>query len=80
MTEVVLRVGKRGEIYTTKEIREKLGIREGGRVVAYIVDGGLMIIPLPSVEEKIKRTVLRLSPEEVERISEEVQREEGIYG
>ena len=80
MAEIVLRVGKKGEIYTTREIREKLGIKEGGRVLAYIVDDMIIIVPLPSVEEKIKRVVLKLSPREVEEISVEAQREEGIYG
>ncbi len=80
MTEIILKVGRRGEIYTTKEIRERLGIKKGGKVVAYIVDNMLMIVPLPSIEEKIKCTILKLSPKEVEEISEEIQREVGVYG
>ena len=79
MRELILRVGKKGEIYTTKEIREKLGIREGGRVIAYIRDNILVIVPLPDIEEKIQRTVIKLTPEEVERMSEEAQREKSVY-
>jgi len=80
MSEIVLKVGKKGEIYTTKEIREKTGIKEGSSVVAYIIDGMLIIEPIPDINEKIKRCVIKLSPEEIERISEEAQIEEGIYG
>ena len=80
MSEIVLKVGKKGEIYTTKEIREKIGIKEGSSVVAYIIDGMLIIEPIPDINEKIKRCVIKLSPEEIERISEEAQIEEGIYG
>ncbi|RLG78755.1 MAG: hypothetical protein DRO40_13550 [Thermoprotei archaeon] len=80
MSEIVLKVGKKGEIYTTKEIRKKIGIKEGSSVVAYIIDGMLIIEPIPDINEKIKRCVIKLSPEEIERISEEAQIEEGIYG
>ncbi len=80
MSGIILKVGKKGEIYTTRMIREKLGIKEGGKVIAYVIGNTLVITPLPSIEEKIKRTVIKLTPTEAEEISEEAQREEGIYG
>ncbi|RLG47202.1 MAG: AbrB/MazE/SpoVT family DNA-binding domain-containing protein [Thermoproteota archaeon] len=80
MSEVILRVGRRGEIYTTKEVREAVGIREGGRVRAVVSGRRLIIEPIPSIEDAIRSPVLEISPEEAERISEEAQREEGALG
>lgn len=76
----VLRVGKKGEIYTTSDIRAKMGIKEGGSVIAYIEGDKLVIRPLESLEEKIMKPLLKLAPDYAERLSEEAQREAGIYG
>jgi len=73
--EAILRVGKKGEIYTTRDIREAVGIRPGGRVRALVKGSRLIIEPIPSVEDLIKRKVVKISPDEAERISEELQRE-----
>lgn len=75
---VILRVGKKGEIYTTREIREKVGIKPGGRVRAIVEGGKLIIEPLPDIEDLIEDTLIKLSPEEAEKLSEEAQREAGI--
>ena len=80
MSEIILRVGKRGEIYTSKELRLKVGIKEGGIVRAIVEEGRLIIEPIPRIEEVIQRPVVKLSPKEAERLSEEFQKEEGIYG
>lgn len=74
MSEVILKVGKRGEIYTTKEVRELAGIREGGRVRVRVERGRVIIEPLPTLEELIREVVVEVSPEEAERLSEEAQR------
>jgi len=79
-SETILRVGKRGEIYTTKDIREAIGIRPGGKVRALVKGLRLIIEPIPSIEDLIKRDVVEISPDEAERISEELQREKGAYG
>ena len=79
--EVVLRVGRKGEIYTTRELREKAGIRENGLVRAMVLEGKVVLEPIPTVEELLgEEAVVRVSPEEVERLSVEVQRERGVYG
>ncbi|MCD6409788.1 MAG: AbrB/MazE/SpoVT family DNA-binding domain-containing protein [Candidatus Verstraetearchaeota archaeon] len=79
--EVVLRVGRKGEIYTTKELREKAGIRENGLVRAMVLEGKVVLEPIPTVEELLgEEAVVKVSPEEVERLSVEVQRERGVYG
>jgi len=80
MSEIILKVGKRGEIYTSKELRLKVGIKEGGIVRAIVEEGRLIIEPIPRIEEVIQRPVVKLSPKEAERLSEEFQKEEGIYG
>ena len=80
MSEVVLKVGKKGEIYTSKELREKTGIKPGGLVRALVEGRKLIIEPIPSVEDIIKEVVVELTPEEAEELSEEAQKEEGIYG
>jgi len=77
---VILKVGKKGEIYTSKEIRQKVGIKEGGRVRAIVEKGKLIIEPIPTIEEVIRESIIELSPEEAEKLSEEIQKEEGIYG
>jgi len=80
MSDYLLRVGKRGEIYTSKEVRERVGIKAGGLVRATVKRGRLVIEPVPTVEELLGDVVVEITPEEAERLSEEVQREEGVYG
>lgn len=76
----VLRVGKKGEIYTTSDVRAEIGIREGGSVIAYIEGDKLVIRPLEPLEERIRKPILKLTPNDVERLSEEAQKEAGILG
>ncbi len=73
-------MGKKGEIYTTSDIRAKVGIKEGGSVIAYVDRDRLVIRPLEPLEERIKRPLLKLTPDDIERLSEEAQREAGIFG
>jgi len=78
--DIILRVGKRGEIYTTRKVREIVGIREGGLVKATIEDNKLIIEPIPSIKELLEDVVMEVEPGEAERISEEMQKEANIYG
>lgn len=80
MSEKVLKVGKRGEIFTSKELREGARIKEGGRVKAKVVGDKLVIESIPSIEELLNNPVVSLSARKAERLSEEAQREEGIHG
>ena len=75
-----MKVGKKGEIYTSKELREKTGIKPGGLVKATVEGRKLIIEAIPSIEDLVKEIVMELTPEEAERLSEEAQREEGVYG
>ncbi|MDK2373116.1 MAG: hypothetical protein QI197_07060 [Candidatus Korarchaeota archaeon] len=57
-----------------------MGIREGGVVRAKIEEGKLIVEPVPALEDMIRNPVIRITPEEAERLSEEDQRGKGIYG
>jgi len=47
------RVGSKGELFPSKEIREKLGLRPHTKVIYRVEDGKLIIEPVPSLEELI---------------------------
>lgn len=80
MSEEVLNVGGRGEIYTNDALRKKVGMRKGGKVKAVVEGTRVIIEPLPSFEEVIRTSVVRLTPKEAERLSEDAQEESGAYG
>lgn len=80
MTEDILVVGMKGEIYTNEELRSKAGIRRGGRVKARVVEDKLIIEPILSIEEIIKKPVVRIGVREAEGISERAQKKAGAYG
>jgi bifunctional DNA-binding transcriptional regulator/antitoxin component of YhaV-PrlF toxin-antitoxin module len=79
MSEEILKVGKKGEIFTNKELRIKAKIKEGGKVKATMINSKLVIEPIPSIEELLHKPVFTIGTE-AEGLSEEAQREEGIYG
>lgn len=80
MSETVLKVGRKGEVFTTKELRRKARIKEGGKVRATVEEGKLIIEPIPSIEELLEKPLLSIRVKEVELLSEEAQKEEEIYG
>jgi bifunctional DNA-binding transcriptional regulator/antitoxin component of YhaV-PrlF toxin-antitoxin module len=80
VSEDILSIGQRGEIYTDEELRRKTGITKGGRVRATVMDGKLILEPLPSLEDLIRSPLITISVRKAEELSEEVQKEEGIDG
>jgi len=80
MSEQMLKVGKKGEIFTSKKLRAEAKIKEGGRVRATVREGRLVIEAIPTIEELLRNPVLSIQVKGAERLSEEAQREEGIYG
>jgi AbrB family looped-hinge helix DNA binding protein len=48
------RVGSKGELFPPKEIRDKLGLRPRSKVIYEVVDGRLLVEPVPSLEEVLK--------------------------
>ncbi len=80
MSEIILTVGNKGEIYTNSTLRKRVGIKKGGKVKAKVSDGKLIIEPMPSLEELINAPVVKIGVREAERLSEEAQKEAGAYG
>ena len=80
-SEITLKVGKKGEIFTSADLRRRAKIKEGGKVKADVIGNKLIIEAIPSIEELLRRPpVIRTTTKEIESISEEIQKEEGIYG
>ena len=48
------RVGSKGELFPPKELRERLGLRAGSKVIYKIEDGRLVVEPVPSLEEAFR--------------------------
>jgi len=74
------KVGKKGAIYLPKRIMEKLGVREGDRVLMQVRDNKLVLefVPDPfSLALKVKKWA-KTTVEEFEAESEAEQRE--LYG
>jgi hypothetical protein len=80
MSDEILMVGKKGEIYTSGALRSAAGIRRGGKVRAKVVGGELVIDAVPSLEDVLRRPVSKVTVEEAERLSEEAQKEAGAHG
>ena len=74
-----VRVGKRGEIYTTKMIRELAGIEAPGELSLVVRKGEVVIKKPVSLRDLLEnKPVLKLSFEEAEQISEELQKRYGL--
>ena len=74
MIEEKLRVGRKGEIFTTKRIRNALNIRPGSYVVARVKDNKLVIMRIPELSELLGDYFVSVRWDDVESISEELQR------
>lgn len=59
------RVGSKGELFPPKEIRERLGLKPHAKVIYRVVDGQLVVEPVPSLEEAFEE------PQQVEITLEE---------
>ena len=56
MVEYILKVGRKGEIYTPKKLRLRIGLSPGNEIIA-ITKGNLLIL-------KKKKTIIELLEEE----------------
>ena len=73
-----LKVGKRGEIYTTKKLRTKIGLAVGGRAIAIVEGKKLIVQPKPTaltLLEKPRMNPEPLSPEELSQLRKELAEE-----
>jgi len=81
LSEITLKVGKKGEIFTNSDLGRRANIRKGGKVKANVVGNKLIIEAIPSIEELLKRKPrLKITTREFGQLSEEIQNEEKIYG
>lgn len=72
-------VGKKGELFPPKEIRDILGLRSGSEVVYRVEKSRLVIEPVPDILTAIKmpkfaRTTVKEFEEERRELAEEVIR------
>lgn len=75
-----LKVGKRGEIYTTRKIRAKMGLVAGGKVIAKVEGKRLIVQPKPTALELLEKPRINtepLSPERLSRLRKELAKEVG---
>ena len=79
MSETILTVGNKGEIYTNDALRRRTGIKKRGKVKAKVSEGKLILEPLPSLQDLISAPVLKIGVKEAEKLSEEAQKARGIY-
>lgn len=79
MSEAVeVKVGKRGEIYTTREMRKKIGLIVGGKALAKVDEGKLIIEPKPTALSLLKKPrigVKPVTPEEMSKLRRELVEE-----
>lgn len=79
MIEEKLKVGKKGEIFTTKRVREALGLKPGTYVLASVVKDKLIIRKIPDLDELLDNFYAEVSWNEVEELSEKIQRGYGKH-
>jgi len=70
----ILKVGKRGEIYTTAELRKLANIEPGGEVIAVVSGRKIILSPKPSALSLLKKPYLTppISIEEIKENRKEV--------
>ncbi|MEM1610816.1 MAG: AbrB/MazE/SpoVT family DNA-binding domain-containing protein [Sulfolobales archaeon] len=72
---VVSRVGSKGELFIPKEIREKLRLKPGMRVIFKVRDGILVVEPIPNIEDVLKEpTYVRIEIDEFHKFRKEISR------
>ena len=67
------RVGSKGELFPPKEIQKALGLQPHVKVIYRVVDGRLLVEPVPSLEEVLKEpTSVNMSLEELHAFRREL--------
>ena len=74
----IVKTSTKGQIVIPKEIREKLGITPGQRVLFHIVDKHAEIIPLPDDIIKALRGILKGGPSLTKELLAERKRDNKI--
>ena len=70
------RVGSKGELFPSKEIREQIGLKPHGRVIYRVENGKLIVEPIPSLAEVLSEPPeVEISPEEFFEFRRKLSRE-----
>jgi len=77
--EEKLKVGRKGEIFTTKKIREVLGLKPNTYVLASVVKDKLIIRKIPDLDELLNNFYTKVDWDKVEKLSEKMQRRCGEH-
>jgi len=73
-----VKIGKRGEIYTTHRMRMKTGLTPGGRAIAIVEENRLIVQPKPTaltLLEKPRINPKPLSPRKLSQLRKELAQE-----
>ncbi|QIW23766.1 AbrB/MazE/SpoVT family DNA-binding domain-containing protein [Sulfolobus sp. S-194] len=70
----IIRIGKRNAIYIPKDIAESLNLKEGDRLIVVVKDDRIELIPV----RKPSKYWAEISPDEVEKVGEEISKSLGI--
>ena len=78
ISEIVVKVGKKGEIYFPSKFRKMIDLKPGDKVRLRIEGKKIIIEKEKDIEDLLGDYVLEISVDEAEKISEDTQREAGI--
>jgi bifunctional DNA-binding transcriptional regulator/antitoxin component of YhaV-PrlF toxin-antitoxin module len=72
-------VGKKGELFPPKKIREMIGLKSGGKVIYQVQNSKLIVEPVPDLVTAIKmpkfaKTTVKEFEEERKKLAEDVIR------
>ena len=78
ISEIVVKIGKKGEIYFPVKFRKALGLKPGDKVRIKVEKDKIILEKEKDISDILGDYVFEVSIEEIERISEDAQREAGI--
>lgn len=67
--DVVVKVGQRGEVYTTAELRRKVGLVPGAEAVVKVEGAALIIRAKPTALDLLRKKRIKAEPVKAEALS-----------
>ncbi len=67
---MVVNVAANGRVVIPAELREKLGVRGGGKMIARLVDGALVLEPREVAIRRARKLVAKYVPKDADIIGE----------
>ena len=69
------RVGSKNELFPPKEIREKLGLKPGVKVIFRVEDGKLIVEPIPTIRDLLnEKPVVKVTLKEFHEFRRKLSR------